>query len=77
MIRLINEEIVLNMSESKGWPYPHYTDAIVHTFAPAALMSTGLCENADEAAVAIRREDAYIPPWIRGSEHHAGRNVQR
>ncbi|MGI6363836.1 MAG: PBP1A family penicillin-binding protein [Bacillota bacterium] len=56
----INEEIVLNMSESKGWPYPHYTDAIVHTFAPAALMSTGLYENADEAAVAIRRGGLHI-----------------
>lgn len=56
----INEEIVLKMAESKGWPYPHYTDAVVHTHAIDALMSTGLYENKDEAALAIRRKGLHI-----------------
>lgn len=54
------EEIVLNMPESKGWPYPHYTDAVVHTHAVDALMQTGLYETKDLAAQAIRRDGLHI-----------------
>ncbi len=56
----INEEIVLKMTESKGWPYPHYTDAVVHTYAPEVLMETGLYASRDEAALAIRRGGLHI-----------------
>lgn len=56
----INEEIVLNMAEGKGWPYPHYTDAVVHTHAVNALMETGYYENKEEAELAIRREGLHI-----------------
>lgn len=56
----VKEEIVLNMAESQGWPYPHYTDAVVHTHAIDALMSTGLYEDQDAAAFAIRRGGLHI-----------------
>lgn len=54
------EEIVLNMKESKGWPYPHYVDAVVHKYAIDALMSTGLYDSEDDAATAIRRDGLQI-----------------
>lgn len=56
----VNEEIVLHMAESKGWPYPHYTDAVVHTHGINALMETGLYETTDDAALAIRRGGLHI-----------------
>lgn len=56
----VNEEITLNMAESKGWPFPHYTDAVVHTHAVNVLLETGLYESKEEAAVAIRRGGLHI-----------------
>ena len=56
----IEEEVVLKMAESKGWPYPHYTDAVVHTHAVNALIETGLYENKEEAGLAIRRGGLHI-----------------
>ena len=55
-----NEEIALKMPEKKGWPYPHYTDAVVHIYAPEALMETGLYDNREDAAHAIRRGGLHI-----------------
>lgn len=54
------EDIVLNMPEGKGWPFPHYTDAVVHTHAVDALMETGLYESKEMAAQAIRRDGLHI-----------------
>jgi len=54
------EEIVLNPPERGSWPYPHYTDAVVHNYAVKALMETGRYETEGEAELAIRRDGLHI-----------------
>lgn len=54
------EEIVLKMPEQKGWPYPHYIDAVVFQYAPEALVQSGYCETEADAAQAIRRGGLHI-----------------
>lgn len=54
------EEVNLKLSINTGWPFPHFVDAVVHTHAIDALMSTGRYETRDEAAQAIRRDGLNI-----------------
>lgn len=56
----IAEELVLNMKEAKGWPFPHYVDAVLHNYAVKALMETGRYETEADAAKAIRRDGLHI-----------------
>lgn len=54
------EEILLNIKEHTGWPYPHYIDAVVFTYAIDALMESGLYDTEADAAQAIRRDGLKI-----------------
>lgn len=54
------EEPVLKLEGTNKWPYPHYIDAVVHTYAIDDLMTTGLYETKDDAAQAIRRDGLHI-----------------
>ncbi len=55
-----SEEIVLNMQEQRGWPYPHYVDAVLFTHGINALMETGFYDTEADAAQAIRRDGLHI-----------------
>lgn len=52
------EEIVLAPRPQRAWPWPHYTDVVVHRYAVSALVSLGYSDS--EAAIAIRRDGLHI-----------------
>ncbi|MTI96176.1 MAG: hypothetical protein FH749_11950 [Firmicutes bacterium] len=56
------EEITLVPRQTRGWKYPHYTDAIVHDFALEILTDeeNGLYETKAEAERALRRDGLHI-----------------